>query len=300
MDHNSKKIAFATCSEIPEFDPSPFCGDHLVAAYLESKGFQVDPVSWENTAVDWSKYSAVVIRSTFTYVNHDQQFQNWIKSLQSQGITVINHPELILWNMHKSYWAELEQKGVRIIPTRFYERNDCSNSEKPVPKVKDVMEENQWKSAIIKPSIGNNSLWTKVIKDIEKADEVQTQFQCLLSERDMMIQKYIPEVTSFGEWSLMFFDNNFSHAVVKQFSGRTVTSSEIVEEPPSEILQFAHSVVKSLDNHHVPVYSRIDCVCHNEEMMLMELELIECHLFLEGNTEAIEHFGEALLKELSK
>ncbi len=45
-------------------------------------------------------------------------------------------------------------------------------------------------------------------------------FDALVGERDMLVQPFLPEIVSDGEWSLLFFGGEYSHAVRKRTGDR--------------------------------------------------------------------------------
>ena len=99
-----------------------------------------------------------------------------------------------------------------------------------------------------------------------------------------MVQPLIGEVRDPGEWSLLFFGGQFSHAVLKrpaagdyrvqwEFGG----SAEAMA-PPRALIADAERVLAAAPG--TTVYARVDGVERDGHLTLMELELIEPHLFL--------------------
>jgi glutathione synthase/RimK-type ligase-like ATP-grasp enzyme len=100
-----------------------------------------------------------------------------------------------------------------------------------------------------------------------------------------MVQQYVPEVADSGEWSLVFFQGQYSHAVlqlpasgdfrVQSEYGGTATRAE----PGRKVMDAALSIVDALPEQ--PLYARIDGIEDGGGFLLMEAELIEPALFLE-------------------
>jgi hypothetical protein len=114
-----------------------------------------------------------------------------------------------------------------------------------------------------------------------------------------MVQAYLPEVASAGEWSLMFFQGQYSHAVLKtpaagefriqaHYGGMTVALA-----PDAHVIQQAQRVVDALPE--TPVYARVDGVVRAGQLVLMELEVIEPVLFLGSDPDAAARFAAAIL-----
>jgi glutathione synthase/RimK-type ligase-like ATP-grasp enzyme len=113
-----------------------------------------------------------------------------------------------------------------------------------------------------------------------------------------MVQHYVKEVTERGEFSLLFFGGQFSHAAVKKprsgdfrvqtdFGG----SAEPVRPSPSAVT-FARRVLEATPERWT--YARIDLVETENGPLLMELELIEPHLFFEFDSPAAGRLADCL------
>jgi hypothetical protein len=105
-----------------------------------------------------------------------------------------------------------------------------------------------------------------------------------------------------GEYSLIFFNGVFSHAVLKSpavddfrvqhYYGGTI--QEIT--PDSKMLGSAQALVASFAKDSL--YARVDGVLIDGVFHLMELELIEPYLFLGLSEKAIPNYKAALQKRL--
>lgn len=111
----------------------------------------------------------------------------------------------------------------------------------------------------------------------------------------------MPEISD-GETSLVFFANQFSHALHRQPSagdfranseyGSTMTRAADVD--PAKIA-FAASVLATLPS--TPTYARVDIVGSGSAVTLMELELNEPALGLHLAAGSAARFADALLSE---
>src|SRR4029077_9194837 len=139
---------------------------------------------------------------------------------------------------------------------------------------------------------------------VETAARDQGRLDELLSAGDVMVQPLLSEVGDAGEWSLVFFGRRFSHAVLKrpaagdyrvqwEFGGSAVSAS-----PPAPLIADAERVIAAAPG--VPLYARVDGVEREGRLVLMELELIEPHLFLSWGDGAAARLAGALRASLTR
>jgi glutathione synthase/RimK-type ligase-like ATP-grasp enzyme len=232
------RVALATAEDFPGLDPDD-------APLLEALGDGAEPAVWSDPAIDWSAYDAVLIRSIWDYFVRHDEFLAWLDRLH---VPTWNPVEVLRWNSEKGYLRELEDAGVRTIPTAW---------EGEVP----------WEDAIIKPTIAGGSLG---LRRAEKGEPVAPGH---------MAQPFLPEITA-GELSLVFFDGEFSHAIrktpaegdirVQPEHGGIVTPAE----PTDAELATARRVLDAAGRDLL--YARVDLV---GDGMLIELEAIEPRFF---------------------
>src|SRR5690606_11631898 len=76
-----------------------------------------------------------------------------------------------------------------------------------------VLRSRGWDTVVIKPAVSAGSFLTSTYEsDALTEDSLHT----MLSQGDWLIQPYLPEITTQGELSLIFFNGIFSHAVQKK------------------------------------------------------------------------------------
>src|SRR5574337_390823 len=127
-------------------------------------------------------------------------------------------------------------------------------------------------------------------------------------ELDYLVQPFVPEIVRAGEWSLLYFAGEFSHAVLKrpavgdyrvqsEHGGSTAAS----RPDPATLVAAAQALaaVTAL-GHEVPDYARVDGVICAGRFLLMELELIEPSLFLEGEPQAAARLAGQLAARLDQ
>ena len=115
-----------------------------------------------------------------------------------------------------------------------------------------------------------------------------------------MVQPLVDEVRETGEWSLLFYGGQFSHAVLKrpaagdyrvqwEFGGSAVSAVA-----PAHLIAGAERVLAAAPGDLL--YARVDGVERNGQLVLMELELIEPHLFLGWDERAAARLAAAVTR----
>ena len=141
-----RRLALATSADHPSIQPD----DAHLAASLERLGIPPVVCVWNDPAVDWSAFDAVLIRTIWDYFKHHAAFLDWLDRLDALGIPTINDSALLRWNSDKRYLLELAQHGVAIIPTRL-----ASAAALP-----DVLAAMPGQAVVIKPSISGGAWHT--------------------------------------------------------------------------------------------------------------------------------------------
>lgn len=284
------KLALATCSKQPDLHES----DIPLIALFKEYNIEAKAAIWNDPDIDWRNYDAVLIRSVWDYHLYETDFTQWLEALVENGIYVLNPVNTILKNNHKFYLQQLEQSGINIIPTVFVPGTESFR----IPAIV----ASEWNKAVIKPAVSAGSYLTKVFT-VSEADAIEKEYSTIARERDLLIQPFLPEVISNGELSLLYFNRQFSHAVLKtpkqgdfrvqqEFGGHTVAYT-----PSAETLEAAGNILQKIPGELL--YARVDGVILNGRFALMELELIEPYLFFGYKQGAIQLFvkeASAMLK----
>lgn len=260
------------------------------AGALREAGCSVDPVAWTN-AGDLSSYDLVMPLVAWGY---HLDYPRWLELLgraEAERWRMINPPALLRWNSDKAYLAELAELGVSTVPTLAVE--SCSDA--------DLEEarrhfDSEW--LVIKPPVSASASGTHRLgpKDDIPAESLR---------RPMIVQPLIEEISRTGEFSLMLFDGEFSHSVVKRpksgdfrvqphLGGITLpaTAPPGAEELAKRALAAAPVSAS---------YARVDIVPDDEgTLRIMELELIEPALFLDHAPDGGAAFTSSILRALQK
>lgn len=254
-------IAFVTWSGLPQLASD----DQLVREELQREQHDVTAAVWDDASIDWRSFDAIVIRSTWDYHKRTDDFRAWLASL---GDAPLWNPRAIVErNLHKSYLLDIPNA----VPSRIVQ---------PGTQV-EIRER-----SVVKPVVSATAYRTTIVD------------RPFIAELESIVQPFVEEVTTKGEWSLIFFAGEFSHAVLKRakdgdfrvqndFGGTAVAMT-----PPRALIEDAHAILESIKTPWL--YARVDGVERDGHLLLMELEMTEPSLFLDR--EAALRFSKAICR----
>src|SRR5688572_3660761 len=228
-------VAFATCRKFPELSDD----DRLVAEALRGHGATVTAMIWDAPDADWSRFDGVVIRSTWDYHLSADQFSSWVRRFAQAGPRLWNPPEVVLQNMHKGYLRSLAAKGVATVPTVQLPRGSQVS-------FRNVLGDCGWEDVVIKPAI-SAAAYETWRTSLPLAPTDQERFAEPIRRCYLLVQPYMPEIASKGEWSLIFLGGGYSHAVLKQPGAgdfrvqREFGGPSIAAQPPAGLIEQAKS-----------------------------------------------------------
>jgi len=281
------KIGLLTCQRFPQLTPA----DQLLIPEFAKHHCLAEAVIWDDPSVDWQQYDCLIFRNTWDYYEKEIAFNNWLDSIEKKGIPTLNTIEVIQKNKHKFYLKDLQEKGIKIIPTVFIEKTNDLQLSKLLP--------NQWKKAVIKPAFSAGSYLTEVFTPNEAA-AISEKYQQVASEKELLVQEFKPEIETEGETSFVFFNGLFSHAVNKKpASGDFRIQSQFggqytLIDPDPALIEKAQNVVAAFSKQLL--YARVDGIIINSELYLMEIEGIEPDLYFNLAPAALQKFVAAVLE----
>jgi glutathione synthase/RimK-type ligase-like ATP-grasp enzyme len=281
------RLALATAAHLPGIQPD----DAHLAQSLRQLGIEPVSCTWNDPDVDWSRFDAVLIRTMWDYFKHYADFLHWLDRLP---VPTINPAPLLRWNSDKRYLLELERHGIDIIASTIAPAGQLHDTLAPMPG----------QDVVVKPTVSGGA-WHTVRGVVGDAAFAQAIAQ-LPAQLDYLVQPYVPAIADEGEWSLLFFDNRYSHAVIKRpargdyrVQGDFGGTAEPVEPPPS-ILAAAQRALAAVARlgHPDHAYVRVDGVQVDDRFAIMELEMIEPGLHLSHRPDAAERFARNLHRRL--
>ena len=281
------QVAFVTYQESPDITAD----DLLVVDLLRSEGISVVSAPWDDPAVEWPRFSCVVIRSPWNYYHKPDRYAEWLRSCETAGINLWNPARMVLANINKRYLADLAKQGIEIVPLEYLP----AGNRRPL---RQILETRGWNEAVVKPviSAGAHQTWRTSLTQAD-GDQARFEEQCRITET--LVQPFMEEIVSEGEWSLVFFAGQYSHAVIKrpaagdfrvqhQHGGHYQSGN-----PSPELIAQARNILSKVDSPLL--YARVDGVVRDGRFLLMELEINEPFLFLGFSPEAPSRFAQAIL-----
>ncbi len=281
-----KKVAYLTME-----DQGDYVTDyHLSFEPMASLGWDVEVVAWRS-APDWNNFDVVYVCMPWDYPDHVDEFIAALEAIDASNAVLYNHLSIVRWNLEKTYMRDIEARGDDIVPSTWYD--DFSASD-----VSGYFEEHRVDRVVIKPIIGCSAKDTFVLENPVDEDMLQNLARTFAGRR-FFVQPFIENIQSEGEFSLFFFNGDYSHAILKSpkagdFRVQEEHGAHIVSvTPPAELLEIAHRVFEHIEP--LPVYGRGDWVRGpDDRFLLMELELIEPSFYLRTNSGAASRFAYAI------
>jgi glutathione synthase/RimK-type ligase-like ATP-grasp enzyme len=287
-------VAIVSYFSIGAYDTETVDEDKILSDVLTELGISHEIVVWSDPDVEWEKFSTLLIKSVWDYFDYYPEFLDWIERMKTLNIPVWNSLDTVLWNSSKEYLLEIEKKGFPVISGLILEAESKPNLELIKEKIKSD-------TIVVKPLVSGGAKNTLKIQ-LTEWDNYSQKLEDLLQEEDFLVQPYVSEVAEVGEYSLIFFNGKFSHAVLKtpaksdfrvqHYFGGTIQ----VIDPKPEMLESCQKLMDTFAPN--TLYGRVDGVEIDGVFHLMELELIEPYLFLALTEAAIPNYKTALKERL--
>ena len=279
-------VAFATSRAHATLTPD----DLLAASACDARGIQVVPAVWDDPEVAWRSFDAIIVRSTWDYHRRAAEFDRWLTALERAGAHVWNPVPLLRWNANKRYLADLAEGGTPTVPTAWLGATVAATS------IAAVMDERGWSDVVVKPAISATAHGTHRVRRADAERIGETLGQIMAGE--YIVQPFLGEIETEGEWSLIFLGGEFSHSVRKRPAAgdfRVQTEyggTSITERAPEHVITAARSVLGRVDEPWL--YARVDGIETDVGFVLMELEMLEPMLFFGRDPAAPDRFASVL------
>jgi glutathione synthase/RimK-type ligase-like ATP-grasp enzyme len=279
---SARLLLLAPAPDEPRFAAIAHQWADRLAQALRPADIGVETRPWTE-ADDLTGFDGVSPLLAWSYHQHPDAWAARLDALAACGLPVINPAPMLRWNTTKTYLADLEARGVPIVPTLFVDRIS--------PAAVAEAHARFGAELIAKPQVSGGSFATvRVAGGAVPPDAPQGP---------AMLQPFLPSITTEGELSLLFFGGAFSHAIGKvaqagdfrvqyQYGG---TYGAI--EPPVEALDLARQTLAAAGG--ALTYARVDLIRDPEgRLRLMELEAIEPDLYLEHAPDGGAAFARAM------
>ena len=283
-------------SKTDAYKHNVFYEDFLVQEALSKIGLKTLRLAWDDSDFDWAKTKSVLFRTTWDYFDRFSEFSKWLAHV-SKLTTLFNSENIIRWNIDKHYLQDLEKAGVHIAKTHFIE----TGTQVTLAQLHNQL---NWKETVLKPSVSGAARHTYKL-NLNNLSEYESLFSKLITQESMMLQPFQHNIVSEGELSLMVFNGQFTHAVLKKAKagdfrvqddfGGTVHDYE----PTKKEITFAENAVKACPE--LPIYARVDIFRDNDgKIALSELELIEPELWFRHFPKAAQVLATSLKDCIAK
>ena len=280
-------IAILTCEDLPNLTIS----DQLLVPAFAKHNIIAKPAIWNDITVNWKNFDALIFRNTWDYYQKQVAFDSFLQKIENLGIKTLNAINIINQNKHKFYLQDFEKLGIKIIPTIFIRKTQNLNLAAIIPS--------HWRKAVIKPAYSAGSYQTELF-DVENIATINAQYKSIASQKDLLLQEFMPEIKSIGETSFIFFNKKFSHAVNKkpknddfriqqQFGGIYT-----LVQPSQEIIEQAQKIINLFPDNLL--YARVDAIIIDQQLHLMELECLEPDLYFNLAENSVQKFVDAAIE----
>ncbi|HMT09934.1 MAG TPA: hypothetical protein PKA82_18255 [Pyrinomonadaceae bacterium] len=262
--------------------------DDLAIEPLNEHGIAVETLSWRQTTREWSEFDLVVIRTPWDYQREPSVFLEMLDAIEDKT-RLANPASIARWNFDKHYLLELHLDGIEIVPTIW----DAAYTADNFAKWQDAF---MSETLIVKPTVSATAEHTY------KLSAFDASFQSIFDERSFLVQPFLESIITEGEFSLFFFNGEYSHTILKapktddfrvqEEHGGIITAVR----PEPTMLTTATAILGRLSE--TLLYARVDVVRYHGQFALMELELIEPALYLRMDDAAPRRFARAINEAL--
>lgn len=293
------KIAFLACeTTLPSSGVrrgDAYEHDLMVAALepaLRNAGMEMVVIGWEEDISAFAGVSLAMLGTAWDYQDKHSEFLAKLDALEASGVTLCNSAEIVRWNSRKTYLRELADKGAATIPTLWLDD----------PGGEDIVRafaHFDGEKLVVKRQIGAGAEGQlSFAKDDLPASDWRYGHMA-------MLQPFLPAIQSEGEFSFIFIDGEFSHALRKvaaegEYRIQSLYGGSEQDYLPSdqEIAQ-ATQIMASLP-FDTPLYARIDMVRGPADtLLLMEAEMIEPYLYPQQGPELGPRLAQAIAKRIA-
>ncbi|KAJ5628642.1 hypothetical protein N7490_010870 [Penicillium lividum] len=277
--------------------------NEMLPAYLSKRGASVTIKRWMDEDIIPAILDSDLVTFLWAedYIQHPIEFESFlemtkraIEANESATPCVMNHIDLVQWNMDKKYLLDMKQAGFDIPTTEIINAERLMSMSMSALHLQ-VRAFQSSGPIVLKPSVSASSSNTRLISDISALSDDDLAYIELCTKGDLrsslVIQRFEPAIAT-GEYSFIFIGERLSHVALKapqigefrcqpQFGGQL--SCKPVDEIEERTLLVVNAIFDTLRRWFGNVgYVRIDgLVTDDRAFILMEIEAIEPDLYLE-------------------
>ena len=268
---------------VPDFHEQWGWAYDIEAATLRAAGITVDPRVWTEVG-DLGGVDLVLPLVAWGYHLDPPRWHALLDRLEGERVTTLNPVALLRWNSDKSYLAELTEAGIATVPTRRVEALDAAALADAQAAFGPQL--------VVKPlvSAGGDGIH-RIGPDDGVPDDARGQ--------PMLVQPFLTSVIGEGEYSLLLFGGEFSHALIKRPKPGDYRvqphhgGSDEPCDPPAGAVDLAKAALAAAPA--AAAYARVDLIRLSDgSLAVIELELIEPALWLEHAPDKGASFAAAI------
>ncbi|MCB9665325.1 MAG: hypothetical protein H6732_14535 [Alphaproteobacteria bacterium] len=287
------RLACVSREHLPDWEVD----DRPLHAALRAAGVHVEQPAWSDPAVDWTAYDALLLRTPWDYHERLDAFLAWCARVAPLR-PLWHGPEVVRWNVRKTYLLELQEDGVPVAPTVLVPAGDVAAMHAGVAGLGATR-------CFLKPVVGATA-WQTLRFDAASLQLAEAHVRA--THAPMLLQPYLEGVESEGEWSVVWIDGAPTHGVRKtpvpgdyrvqdDWGGRDERVT-----PDAELSALAAQAMAAAARRTGTaepfLYGRVDALRHDGRWVLNELELVEPSLFFRHGPEAVVRLAAALVRRL--
>jgi glutathione synthase/RimK-type ligase-like ATP-grasp enzyme len=292
------RIAFLACAETlpgsPTRRPDAFEHDLQISALRHGLAGRADvtDILWDAPLDQLTGFDLAVLGTAWDYTDRPAEFLGRLEALEAMGVKVCNPADMVRWNADKGYLKVLADTGAASIPTLWHDDPGAAD-------IIAAFDHFGTDRVVVKRRVGAGAVGQF---SFTRAAPPAPDWRM---GHPAMIQPFLPAIQHEGEYSLIFIDGLFSHALIKTaaagdyriqslYGGR-----ETPITPDSADLAIAQGVIAMLPFAAAPLYARIDMVRGLDgRLALIEAEMIEPYLYPEQGPQLGPKLAEAVLRRL--
>ena len=315
------KVLFLT-TEPPENIKAewPYYQNWFLPQMIRERGAVVELRCWRDSDLDpasVSTYNSITFLWCNEYHQHPKEFPDFVRNVLvpaqrlNPNVHIFNDPAIVIWNTDKHYLLELDKAGYRVPRSSFVDMGEHTHAS----LLSNIREFSGSKPLVLKPAISGSARNTHLIRNTRALTSEDLAFLDRIvaegTNGDLILQQYEEGISS-GEYSLIFVNGKHTHTILKvpqtgeyrcqgEYGGSTeeiaaIDVPQCAGEAAQEIWKFLESKVKKAEKESKMwtrrelVYARVDGIVKDDAFILMEIEAIEPHLWLEAKSgsEALE------------
>ena len=274
----TKRVALATCTDVHGLARD----DRPLVQALRERGIEAEAKVWNDPNVNWDDFDLTIIRSTWDYPSHYEEFIKWVDSVPR----LLNSSAVVKWNSDRRYLKQMDEAGVPVVDTIWLDPNAHLSKRaihSRMPAFGDF---------VVKPVVSSQANEVGRYQPISaqsRAKAIAHAMELLDSGRWVMIQPYVTSIDTLGEACLTFVNDEFQHAVRRKallggthrktvglslYANDTMTPVEATErqlEVAKQTLEFAHQATGISEPF---LYARVDLVNGEPSASAKDLRLV--------------------------